>query len=234
QETRGWVDAEGKTVAQRTKEQAHDYRYFPEPDLPPLQTSAAVRETIRGTMPELPHARQRRFVESFGLAPADASVLSNERAIADVFESAATSLPTAAGYRSVANWMVNDIMGLARARSLPPDQLPLSAEQIAGLVTLVTDGSMTGRAAKDLLPLLEPDEAPFDAAERLNLRSIDDADAVSTAVDEAIAAHPGVVADYKGGKRAALGRLIGESMKRTEGRAKPDAVRAALISRLDS
>jgi len=234
QETRGWVDAAGKTVAQRTKEQAHDYRYFPEPDLPPLQTSAATRETIRVTMPELPHARQQRFSESFGLAPADASVLTNERAIADVFESAATAFSDVAGFRAVANWMVNDIMGLARTRSLPPDRLPLSAAQIAGVVRLVSDGALTGRAAKELLPLLEPDEDPVDAAKRLNLLSMDDVDAVSAAVDEAIAAHPGVVADYKGGKKAALGRLIGESIKRTEGRARPDAVRAALVSRLDS
>jgi len=234
QETRGWVETAGKTVAQRTKEEAHDYRYFPEPDLPPLQTSVTIRDAIRATMPELPHARQRRFVDGFGLAPADAAVLTNERAIADVFESAAATFQTVAGYRAVANWIVNDIMGIARARSLPPDRLPLSADQIAGLVKLVTDGALTGRAAKEMLLLLEPGEDPVHAASRLNLLSIDDTDAVSVAVDEAIAAHPGVVADYKGGKKAALGRLIGESMKRTDGRARPDAVRAALVRRLDS
>ncbi len=234
QETRGWVEGSGMTVSQRTKEQAHDYRYFPEPDLPPLETTVETRESVRATLPELPQARLKRFIEAFGLVAADAAVLNNERRIADIFETAAKSFSKEAEYRAVSNWIINDIMGLARARSLPVDQLPLSGSQIAELVTLVRDGSLTGRAAKELLPLLGDDERPVDAAKRLNLLSMDDQDALTTAVDEAIAANPDVVADYKGGKKAALGRLIGETMKRTEGRAKPDAVRAALTGRLDA
>jgi aspartyl-tRNA(Asn)/glutamyl-tRNA(Gln) amidotransferase subunit B len=234
QETRGWVEGAGKTVSQRTKEQAHDYRYFPEPDLPPLKTTDSTRDAIRAVLPELPHARLNRFIDAYGLTPADAAVLTTERAVADIFETAAEAFSEVAGYRAVSNWIVNDIMGLARARSLPVDQLPLSADQIGELVRLVRDGSLTARGAKDLLPQLEGDERPFDAAKRLNLISMDDADAVAIAADEAIAANPDVVADYKGGKKAALGRLIGETMKRTKGRAKPDAVRAALTGRLDA
>lgn len=234
QETRGWVDGTGRTVSQRTKEQAHDYRYFPEPDLPPLQTTDTIRETIRSALPEMPQMRLRRFIDAFGLAPADAAVLTNERAIADVFESAASSFSNVAEYRAVSNWIINDIMGLARARAFAADELPLSAGQIGELVALVLDGSLTGRAAKDVLPQMEADERPVHAAKRLNLLSMDDDDAVTAAVNDAIAANPDAVADYRGGKKAALGRLIGESMKRTEGRAKPDVVRAALTSMLDS
>ncbi len=234
QETRGWVDATGRTISQRTKEQAHDYRYFPEPDLPPLQTTDSTREAIRSELAEMPQARLRRFIEEFGLAPADAAVLTNERPVADIFEASASAFSSQAEYRAVANWIINDIMGLARARGYPADELPLSAGQISELVELVRGGSLTGRAAKDLLPQLEAAERPVDAATRLNLLSMDDDDAVTTAVKEAIAANPDVVADYQGGKKAALGRLIGESMKRTEGRAKPDAVRAALSSILET
>lgn len=234
QETRGWTDSADRTVSQRTKEQAHDYRYFPEPDLPPVQTTETSLESIRSNLPEMPHMRLRRFIEEFGLAPADAAVLTNERSIADTFESAACSLSNVAEFRAASNWIVNDVMGLARVRGLPADVLPLSSLQIGELVQLVRSGSLTGRAAKELLPQLASDERLLDAAKRLDLLSVDDDNVVATAVADAIAANPDVVADYLGGKKAALGRLIGESMKRTNGRARPDAVRAALASNLDA
>jgi len=231
QETRGWVEAQGVTVSQRTKEQAHDYRYFPEPDLPPLRLKSEDIERIRASLPELPAQRRRRFVEEIGLPYGDAAVLTVEQPIADLYEEAIEG-KDARFQRAVANWIVNDIMGLARAQSLPADQLPLTAEQVRNLVEGVEEGKLTARAAKDLLPQIQDGELPMQAAERLNLLSLDDDDAVTTAAAEAIEANPAVVQDYLGGKKAAVGRLIGETMKRTGGRAKPDAVRAKLLELL--
>jgi len=229
QETRGWNEARGVTLSQRTKEQAHDYRYFPEPDLPPLVTDDATRERVRASLPELPAARYKRFVETIGVATADAAILTNERAIGDAFEATIANLDGEGEIRSAANWIVNDIMGLARARSLPVDQLPLAPEQVADLVRMVSDGTLTGRAAKDLLPQLRDGENVLAAATRLNLLSMDNSDEVLKAVREVVEANPAAVSDFKGGKQAAIGRLIGETMRKTGGRAKPDDVRATLL-----
>jgi aspartyl-tRNA(Asn)/glutamyl-tRNA(Gln) amidotransferase subunit B len=229
QETRGWNEARGVTLSQRTKEQAHDYRYFPEPDLPPLAVDAVTRDAVLASLPELPAARYHRFMESFGIAPADAAILTNERAIADTYEAAVGAQDGPSDYQVTANWIVNDIMGLARARGLAVDQLPLDARQITELVGLVRDGKLTGRAAKDLLPQLQDGESPVDGAMRLNLLALDDSAAVREAALSAIANNPAAVADFRNGKQAAIGRLIGETMRNTGGRAKPDAVRNSLL-----
>jgi aspartyl-tRNA(Asn)/glutamyl-tRNA(Gln) amidotransferase subunit B len=232
QETRGWVEAQGVTVSQRTKEQAHDYRYFPEPDLPPLRLTQADIEALGATLPVLPAQRRRHLVEELGLPSGDAATLTAERAIADIYDEAVAGRDTRF-QRAVANWLVNDIIGLARARGLAQDALPLTGEQIRNLVEGVEDRKLTARAAKDLLPQIEDGELPMAAAARLNLLSLDDDDVVTRAAAEAIEANPAVVQDYLGGKKAAVGRLIGETMKRTGGRARPDAVRAALQALLD-
>ncbi len=231
QETRGWVDAQGVTTSQRTKEQAHDYRYFPEPDLPPLRMQPADIDRIRVSLPELPAQRRRRLVDDLGLPHGDVVTLTAERVVADLYEEVVEG-KDARFQRAAANWIVNDIMGLARSHGLAQDRLPLSAGQIRELVEGVEEGKLTARAAKDLLPQIEDGEMPMQAAERLNLLSLDDADVVTKAAMEAIEANPAVVQDYLGGKKAAVGRLIGETMKRTGGRAKPDAVRAALLELL--
>jgi aspartyl-tRNA(Asn)/glutamyl-tRNA(Gln) amidotransferase subunit B len=233
QETRGWVDAQGVTVSQRTKEQAHDYRYFPEPDLPPLRTTSERVEGIRQAIGELPLQRERRFVREYGLSGSDAALLTAERPIADAFEVVIEGKGDKTYAQTAANWIVNDIMGVARARSLPADQLPFTTDQVRDLVDAVTSKKLTARVAKDLLGQLEEGELPSAAAERLNLLSLDDSDAVREAAQAAIEANPAVVADYLGGKQAAIGRLIGDTMKRTGGRAKPDDVRGALLAILE-
>ncbi|MGN6483780.1 MAG: Asp-tRNA(Asn)/Glu-tRNA(Gln) amidotransferase subunit GatB [Thermomicrobiales bacterium] len=232
QETRGWNDSRGETTSQRTKEAAHDYRYFPEPDLPPLEIAQEAVVAVRQAMPELPSARRQRFIEDYGLAPSDAAILTDERPIADLYQEAIAGKSDPETRRATANWIVNDVMGLARARGMAVDALPFTAAQIADLVEAVQGGKLTGRAAKDLLPQIEDGEMPSAAAARLDLLSIDDGDAVRTAAQEAIDANPAVVEDFRGGKQAAIGRLIGETMKRTGGRARPDAVRATLLELL--
>jgi len=234
QETRGWLEGLGVTVAQRTKEQAHDYRYFPEPDLPPLTLSADVVAEVRARLPELPRERADRFVERLSLARSDATVLTSERSLADYFEVVAGTESPPEAARSAANWIVNDILGLQRALGLAPDVLPVSSEQLRGLLSAVREGRLTLRAAKELLPQIEADESAITAAERLNLLTLDDDAELRRAAEETVAAFPAAVADYRNGKTAAIGRLIGETIKRTGGRASPDAVRRLLVELLAS
>jgi aspartyl-tRNA(Asn)/glutamyl-tRNA(Gln) amidotransferase subunit B len=232
QETRGWVEVRGVTTSQRTKEQAHDYRYFPEPDLPPLHIDARWVDDVRARLPELPSARLSRFVEILGLTPADAATLTTDRAIADQFEVTIAGNPESA--RVAANWIINDGLGLAKAQGLAADQLPFTPEQLRDLLGAVNGGEITARAAKEVLAQLEPGEMPRAAALRLNLVSLDDDAAIHAAIAAAMEAHPAAVADYKSGKKAAIGRLIGESIKATGGRANPDKVRVLLLEALDS
>jgi aspartyl-tRNA(Asn)/glutamyl-tRNA(Gln) amidotransferase subunit B len=231
QETRGWVEDRGVTVSQRTKEQAHDYRYFPEPDLPPLEISQAMVVGLRIRLPELPAERRARFVREYAVGEAESSLLTAEREVADLFETVARSNGRDRA-RSAANWIVNDLMGLQRLRGLPPERLPLSAEQLTDLIDALAEGALTGRAAKELLPQIEPGEMPRRAAARLNLLVLNEEEAVRGAALETIEAFPAAVNDYRGGKTAAIGRLIGETIRRTGGRASPDQVRRILEEEL--
>lgn len=234
QETRGWVDAQGITISQRSKEQAHDYRYFPEPDLPPLNISREMVSQIATTVGELPIDRERRFVSEFGLSQSDAALLNVERTIAEYFEATLNGKTSGKYPRLVANWLVNDVMGMARAQGLRADELPISSEQLRELVDLVEGKKLTGSAAKSVLAGLEEGEMPSAAAERLNLLAMDDDGAVKEAAQAALDANPAAVADFRSGKQAAIGRLMGDTMKRTGGRAKPDDVRAALLELLNN
>ncbi len=233
QETRGWVDASGITVSQRSKEQAHDYRYFPEPDLPPLNIPREMVDEIAKSVGELPITRERRFVSDFGLSPADAALLNSERPIADYYEAVLNGKTQGTYPQVVANWLVNDVMGLARAKGLRADEMPITSQQLRGLVDMVEGKKLTGGAAKSVLLGMEENESPAVAAERLNLLAMDDDGAVKDAAMAAIEANPAAVEDFRGGKQAAIGRLIGDVMKRTGGRAKPDDVRAALLELLN-
>jgi aspartyl-tRNA(Asn)/glutamyl-tRNA(Gln) amidotransferase subunit B len=231
QETRGWVEERGVTVSQRTKEQAHDYRYFPEPDLPTLSVKESTIGDLRSRLPELPATRWARFMKEFGIGEAEATVLTAERPVADVYEAVATS-DGKDRPRVAANWIVNDVMGLQRARGLPPERLPLTASQLQDLLDALTEGALTVRAAKELLPQVAADESPRAAAARLDLLVLDEVETVRAAAVETLEAFPTAVADYTSGKKAAIGRLIGETLKRTGGRANPDQVRAILAEEL--
>jgi aspartyl-tRNA(Asn)/glutamyl-tRNA(Gln) amidotransferase subunit B len=231
QETRGWVEDRGMTVAQRTKEQAHDYRYFPEPDLPPLLISQEMVTEIASRLPELPEQRRARFAEQYGLGESEAALLTAEREVADFYESVATSDSTDRP-RLAANWIVNDLTGLQRARGLPPERLPLTAQQLQDLLDALDAGQLSGRAAKELLALLGEGESVLAASARLNLLVLDEESVIREAVLETMDAFPAAVRDYRGGKTAAIGRLIGETIRRTGGRANPDQVRRVLEQEL--
>jgi aspartyl-tRNA(Asn)/glutamyl-tRNA(Gln) amidotransferase subunit B len=234
QETRGWSEATGETISQRTKEQAHDYRYFPEPDLPPFSITPERLAQIRTAIGELPVARRDRYVADYNLTRADATLLTHDESLAAYFEAVLGSAANKNLARAAANWVLNDVLGLQRARSLPADQFPISADQVRDLIGLVEKGSISGRAAKELLPQLALGESVHDAAARLSLLSLDDVDAIRAAARVAIDAFPAAVEDYRRGKKAAIGRLIGETIRNTGGRADPDAVRTVLVEELTS
>ena len=233
QETRGWVEDRGITVGQRTKEHAHDYRYFPEPDLPPLKIDRSQIDAVRADLPELPAERLARFQDIYDLAAPDAAQLTAERSLADAFEEAIGAEPSDRRVRTASNWIINDLAGLAAQRGDDPGRLPISGRQLGELLDLIESGAVTVRTAKELVPELTPDESPRLAAERLSLLALDDDERVRVVVAEVMTAFPAAVQDYRGGKTAAIGRLIGETMKRTGGRASPDVVRATLEEALN-
>ena len=204
QETRGWSDASGVTVSQRTKEQAHDYRYFPEPDLPPLTIDAARLNEIRTSIGELPIARRDRYERDLSLSHSEASILAGDVDIAAYFDATIGESPTAHSAKIASNWILNDVLGLQKAQSLQSHAFPITPDQLRDLIGLVESGKITGRAAKELLPQIDAGETVKDAAERLSLLSIDDHDAVRDAARATIVAFPTAVEDFRGGRRLRL------------------------------
>jgi aspartyl-tRNA(Asn)/glutamyl-tRNA(Gln) amidotransferase subunit B len=229
QETRLYNVASGETVGMRSKEHAHDYRYFPEPDLLPLRVSEAWLDSIRAGMPELPADKRRRFVEAYGLREYDARVLAAERAISDYFERAAA---LAGDPRTTANWVTGDLLGSLEGRDI--SEAPVSAERLGELVKLIATGEISGKLAKEIfVKMIDSGESARAIIEREGLRQISDTDALGKIVDEVIANNPKQVEQYKSGKTAVLGYLVGQVMKASKGQANPGAVNELLKARLE-
>jgi aspartyl-tRNA(Asn)/glutamyl-tRNA(Gln) amidotransferase subunit B len=224
QETRLYNVATGETAGMRSKEHAHDYRYFPEPDLVPLQVSEAWLGRIREAMPELPAAKRQRFIESYGLREYDAGVLTATRDISDYFERAATA---SGDPRATANWVTGELMAM-------PDGLVKIAPQATGaLLRRVKDGEISGKMAKDIfVKMYETGQSPEEIIEREGLRQISDTGALEKMIDEVIAASPKQVEQYKAGKTAVIGYLVGQVMKVSKGQANPATVNELLKSKL--
>ncbi len=230
QETRGWIETEARTVSQRSKEQAHDYRYFPEPDLPPLQLDAAHVERIRARLPELPDARQRRFESEYGLSAYDADLLTDSRDLADAYEAVVGAGVSA---KVAANWLNGDVARLANAHHLPLHRSGLGADGLGRLLRLLEAGAVNGTTAKELLDELYVSGGDPEAlvAER-GLGQVSDEGELARIVDEVLAANPKAVADFQGGKEQALGALVGQVMKATRGRADAKLVNKLLRERI--
>jgi aspartyl-tRNA(Asn)/glutamyl-tRNA(Gln) amidotransferase subunit B len=233
QETRGWVEDRGVTVSQRSKEQAHDYRYFPEPDLPPVFVARDWVAEIEARLPELPDARRERYVAQHGLTPYLAGQLTASAEVGELFERTLALYPDP---RKVGNWIQTELF---RLRNESGDEegagaLP-SPEHLADLLKLVDAGTINQTAAKQVFEeMYRSGRAPGEVVEALGLTQVSDADELTRIVDEVIAANPKPVADYKGGKVSAAGRLVGEVMKATRGRANPGVVKDVLYARLDA
>ena len=239
QETRGWREETGETASQSSKEFAHDYRYFPEPDLPPVAVSRAQVEDLRRRLPELPEARRQRCVGEYGLTVYEANLLTESRAKADFFE-AALALSKGAdekqAARMLANWLLGDVSGLMNDAGLDfgdPD-MRLTAENFAELLELVHGGQITATAAKEVLKeTFESGADPKSIVAERGLGKIEDEGIVIEAVRRAIEANPKAVADYRAGKTEALTFLTGQVMRETRGRANAGEVQALLRAELE-
>jgi len=232
QETRLYDPDTGETVGMRSKEQAHDYRYFPEPDLVPLRISQEWIERVRASMPELPAARRERFVNTLGLREYDAEVLTASRELADYFEAVAARSGDA---RLAANWVMGDLAGALKAAGKEIAASPVSAENLAELLALLKRGEISGKLAKEIFPkMFESGEPAAAIMEREGLKQISDTGALEKVIDEVLRSSPKQVEQYKGGKTTVIGYLVGQAMKATRGQANPQVLNQLLKQKLDS
>jgi aspartyl-tRNA(Asn)/glutamyl-tRNA(Gln) amidotransferase subunit B len=230
QETRQFNSDTGETVGMRSKEDAHDYRYFPEPDLVPLRISEKWRAELASAMPELPAAKRARFIEVYGLREYDAQILTATRAMAEYYEVVAE---VSADPKAAANWVVGDLAGLLKAAGKEIGDSPIAARSLGELVGLVVKGELSGKLAKDVLAkMAESGESPAVIVEREGLKQISDTGALEKIVDETIAANPKQVEQYRSGKTTVIGYLVGQVMKSSRGQANPATVNELLKTRL--
>jgi aspartyl-tRNA(Asn)/glutamyl-tRNA(Gln) amidotransferase subunit B len=221
-ETRLWDANTGRTMSMRGKEEAHDYRYFPEPDLPPLTLERAWIEQIRGSLPELPDARRRRFVEQYALPPYDASVLTSSRELADYFEATAAASGNA---KASSNWVMGALSAKLNDLGISITEVPLTPERLAGLIRLIDAGTISGPVTRDVFEkMFTSENSAAEIVEREGLARIDDQDAIVAAIREVLAANPQPVAQYRAGKQQTFGFLVGKVMKETKGKANPAVV----------
>jgi aspartyl-tRNA(Asn)/glutamyl-tRNA(Gln) amidotransferase subunit B len=231
--TRGWRDDSGLSFLQRSKEEAHDYRYFPEPDLVPFVPDRKWVEELRKTVPELPEKRRRRFIAEYGLPEYDAGVLTAERAVADFYESVAA---LAKDPKAASNWMMQDVMRQMNEQKIAGDDLEkyLTPSSLVSLINMQKQGSINRTTASSVVfpEMWKTQKTPEQIVSEHNLAQVADSGAVEAFVDQALAANSKTVEDYRGGKKAALGRLMGEAMKASGGKANPQLVRALLLKKL--
>lgn len=230
QETRSWDDAAGVTVSLRSKEQAHDYRYLPEPDLVPIVVDPQRVEEIRRSLPELPDARKKRIMEIYGLSSYDASVLTASRAQAEYFDALAAK---GIDPKSAANWVMGEVAKHLNSNGLTMDQCPVSADHLAGMLALVDKGTISHKIAKTVFEeMWTSGKTAEEIVREKGLVQITDSSAIEGIVDAVLKANPQSVADFKAGKERAIGFLVGQVMKQTKGRANPEMVNTLLRERI--
>jgi len=230
QETRLYNVETGETVGMRSKEHAHDYRYFPEPDLAPLCVTEAWLNHVRERMPELPAGRRGRFIETYGLREYDAEVLTSTRAAGDYFEKVASA---SGDPRAAANWVMGDLAGSLKESGKEIRESPVSAENLGALVGLIGQGKISGKLAKEIFPkMFATGDAPQTIMDREGLAQISDEGALGEIIDEVIAANPKQVEQYRGGKATVIGFLVGQVMKASRGQADPATVNRMLKEKL--
>lgn len=234
QETRLWDPDRNETRSMRSKESAHDYRYFPEPDLLPLVVEDAWVERVRGELPELPDSRRRRFVEQFGLPEYDAEVLTMRRDLADYFESAVAAY---ANPKAISNWVMGDVLRVVNERKLDAalviETWPVSAPGLAAMVRLIDDGTISGKIAKKVFAaMVDSGKTPEEIVREEGLEQISDDGPVLAAVDAILAQHADKAEEYRSGKDKLFGFFVGQVMKATQGKANPQRVNEILKEKL--
>ena len=231
QETRLYDSDKDETRSMRSKEESHDYRYFPDPDLLPIEISAEYIESVRKQLPELPTAKQHRFVEQYRLKSDDADLLTGSRPLADYFEAAVAA--TEAKPQLVANWVMGDLSGALNRDGLDIVDSKVSAVELAGLLTRIHDNTISGKIAKQVFEAMWDGEGDADAViDAKGLKQITDSTALEAAVDKVIAANPGQVAEYRAGKDKLIGFFVGQVMQATRGQANPAQVNQILKEKL--
>ena len=228
QETRLFDPKSGQTRSMRSKEEAHDYRYFPDPDLLPLEFDDAFIAELAKDLPELPDEKKARFIADFGISPYDASVLVSDRDSADFFEKVAAGRDG----KLAANWVINELFGRLNKDGIPVTDSPVSAEQLGGVIDLIGKGEISGKIAKDLFEIVWAEGGdPAELVEARGMKQVSDTGAIEAVVDAIIAANPGQVEAVKA-KPGLLGWFVGQVMKETGGKANPQAVNAILKAKL--
>lgn len=229
QETRLWDPVKLETRSMRSKEEAHDYRYFPDPDLLPLEFAQEWVNEIKETLPELPDEKKHRFMNDFGLNAYDASVLIAERSRANYYETVASGRDA----KLAANWVINELLGILNKNEKTLDESPISAEQLGGLISLISDDTISGKIAKDVFPEMFTSGKSADViVEEKGLKQVTDTGAIETIIDEVLVENPDNVAAYKGGKDKLFGFFVGQVMKKSQGKANPAAVNKLLKEKL--
>ena len=237
QETRLWDADKKESRSMRSKEEAHDYRYFPEPDLVPLELSGDYISAIRQTLPELPEKRKERFVRDFALSDYDAGVLTGDKALADYFEAAlnkaSQNIPKDTASKQLANWAINDLQGRLNSSGKTINDTPVSPENLAGLVTLIANGTISGKIAKTVFEeMFAAGNSPEDIVKEKGLIQISDESAIAKLCEEAMSENPKAVEQYRAGKTQAIGSLVGAVMKKSRGQANPQLVNKVLKEKL--
>jgi aspartyl-tRNA(Asn)/glutamyl-tRNA(Gln) amidotransferase subunit B len=230
QETRLWDERAAETRVMRSKEEAHDYRYFPEPDLPPLIVSNEFVERVRARMPELPEARRRRFMEQYGLSFSDASQLTSERSFADYYEKAAE---VSGNPRTTANWIRSEFLRELESAGVPASSAPVSALDLGELVRLIDEEKISGKQGKDVLvEMFNSGKSAAAIIEAQGLVQLSDSGEIDALIDQVIAANQQQLENYRAGKDTLFGFFVGQVMKASKGKANPKVVNARLREKL--
>ena len=231
QETRLWDDHLNETRPMRSKEEAHDYRYFPEPDLPPLIVSSELIDRVQASMPELPGPRAKRFAEQYGLSFADASQLTSDRSLADYYEAAVEA--SGGNARATTNWIRSELLRELEGAGLAADKSPVPAVELGSLVRMIDEGTISGKQGKDVLVEMFRSGKPAAAiVEERGLIQVSDAGEIDGVIDEVIAANPKQVEQFRGGKEGLFGFFVGQVMKASKGKANPKIVNERLREKL--
>ncbi len=232
QETLRWDELQGKTFSMRDKEDAQDYRYFPEPDLGMIHISKEYIENVKKTLPELPESRKKRYIEEYKLPEYDANILTSSKYFSNLFEGAVEKCGSA---KAVSNWIMSDITGYLNENEIEPEKIPFTAENLAELITLIDKGTISSSIAKKVLPeMFEGEEkSPREIIEKNGWVQISDEGAIKEVVAKVLEANPQSIIDYKAGKDRALGFLVGQAMKETKGKANPGMLNKMFLEELN-
>lgn len=231
QETKRWDDVAGKTYTMRTKENAQDYRYFPEPDLVAIKLSDEYIENIQNNLPEMPESRKKRYMEELGLSEKDANALTLSKAYSDIFEKAGEICKN---YKAVCNWLTSDIARILNEKEMEPEQIPFTAEQLAELVQLIDNGEISTKIGKTVLEeMFANPRSPKTIVKEKGLLQISDETEIKKVVEDVLSKNPQSIIDYKNGKDRALGFLVGQAMKETHGKANPQLLNKLFLENLN-